>query len=155
MISPEEMKTRIAAVRSDLIRTRARDMLVIGLDMIALVKSRVINKAVNHEGKSFGVYSLAYQRQRGRENLTDRPFPQKNFKRTTRMWTNTTASIIGQKETEVTVRLAPVTQTEVDKLLFNEKRSGTIIALSKNENVILERAIQKRYRRILINNNII
>lgn len=149
------MKLRIAATKRDLARTRVRDMLVIGLDMIALVKRRVINTGTNAQGRSFGTYSRAYQRVREKENLTDVPFPKKNFKRTSRMWSNTTASIISQQDSSVTVRLAPVTQTEIDKLQHNEKRSGNIIVLSKRENSILETAIRNRFKRILINNNII
>jgi len=155
MISPEEMRMRIGRVREDLIRTRARDMLVIGLDMIALVKRRVINTGVTAEGQTFGVYSQAYQKQRARENLTEKPFPNKNFKRTTRMWNNTTASIIKQGRDDVTVRLAPTTGEEVSKLEYNEKRSGSIIALSAKEKKTLDRSIERRYKRILITNNII
>jgi len=155
MITPEEMQRRLSGVRADLIRTRTRDILIIGLDMIALVKRRVINTAINADGKSFGTYSRSYQQTRQREHLTEKPFPEKNFKRTTRMWNNTTASIIGQEGSKVTVRLAPATQNEKDKLRWNEKRDGDIIALSDREAKLLDASIKKRYRRILINNNII
>ena len=156
MISPEEMRMRIGRVREDMIRTRARDMLVIGLDMVALVKRRVINTGVDSEGQSFGVYSQAYQRQRSRENLTEKPFPARNFKRTTRMWNNTTASIIKESKEDVTVRLAPVTQEEIDKLEYNETLTGKeIMKTSDRENKLLRRSIEARYKRILIINNII
>lgn len=156
MISPSEMVARLQRVRQDLERTRARDMLVIGLDAIALIKQRVINKALDDEGQSFGIYSDAYQKQRGRENLTERPFPRKNYKRTTRMWNNTTASIIKSETGAVTVRLAPVSAGEVQKLKWNEQRDGkTIIKPSKRESSMIQRAIEQRYRRVLINNGII
>lgn len=154
-ITPEEMRRRIQATTEELIRTRSRDMLVVGLDMVALIKRRVINKAENAEGASFGVYSQAYQKYRAKKNLTDTPFPNKNFKFTTRMWNNTTATIIKESRDALTVRLGPTTQFEVDKLRWNEERSGKIIDASKSEQAMLERAIKARYKRILINNDII
>lgn len=149
------MVRRLNRVRGELQRTRARDMLIIGLDTIAQVKRRVINTGINHEGRSFGVYSQAYQRTRKKENLTARPFPNVNFKRTTRMWNNTTAQVIGKNQYAVTIRLAPTQSGEQEKLKHNEDRFGTIIDLDPKERKRLERAIRRRYTRTLINNNII
>lgn len=155
MITPEEMRRRIDSTREELIRTRARDMLLVGLDMVALVKARVINKGLNAEGETFGVYSAAYQKRRIKKNLDDKPFPVKNFKFATRMWNNTTATIVKESRDQVTVRLAPTTAMEIQKLQWNEERDGPIIAINKKENALLTRTIEKRYRRVLINNNII
>lgn len=150
------MRRRLQNVRHALIKTRSRDMLVIGLDMIALIKNRVINKGLDHEGNTFSPYSKAYAARKVKKNLDDKPFPLKNFKFTTRMMSNTTASVVRESDQSVTVRLAPVTPFEVEKLLRNEEREGKpIIEPSKKENAILERAITQRYRRILINNDII
>src|SRR5690349_9572773 len=107
IITPEEMQRRIQSTREELIRTRSRDMLLVGLDMIALIKRRVINKGINEKEVSFGIYSEAYKRLRIKKNLDDKPYPNKNYKFTSRMWTNTTATIVKESRDEVTVRLAP------------------------------------------------
>lgn len=155
-ITPEEMKSRIQSCRDDLIRTRARDMLIIGLDLNALVKRRVINTGQDASGGTFGVYSAAYARKRTKNNLDDKPFPTKNFKYTTRMWNNTTATVIQENADHVRIRIAPVQQFEIQKLQWNEEREGKpIIALNKQEEALLERSVKARYKRVLIKNNII
>lgn len=155
-ITPDEMRSRIRSCQDDLIRTRAKDMLIIGLDVNALIKKRVINTGEDANGGTFGVYSAAYARRRVKNNLDDKPFPTKNFKFTTRMWNNTTATVIQDDADHVRIRIAPVQQFEIQKLQWNEEREGKpIIAINKQEEAILERSIKARYKKVLTRNNII
>lgn len=131
MITGKELQKNLQLARIELKKSRRKRALSFGMDVNATIKARVINKGLNADGDDFGIYSTSYAKWRRKHNLSAPPFPKVNFKKTSRMWTNTRA-VVSHDEAPV-VYVGPITPENIEKLAWNEERFGKIIELNENE----------------------
>lgn len=153
MITGKELQKNLSLARAELKRSRRRRAQSFAFDVNARIKRRVINKGERADGKDFGVYSQSYQKYRKKKNLTAPPFPKVNFKKTSRMWTNTRGQASHDEYPEIYI--GPTSPENIEKLAWMEDKFGDIIEMSESESAAQVQTEVKKIVKILKKHNLL
>ncbi len=175
VMSINEFLNRLGATIIDIENSRDANAVKIALDSLALVKRRVINTGVNEKGSKFGNYSKAvvpffyyYGKETNRNNATvvkelyerkgfwasyrdwrevnNLPVEFINFSFTNRMWSSLAPAIETRERFRTVVGIAARTGKEQDKLNWQNRRFGDILAVNQQERDLISRANDARIR---------
>ena len=154
--------------------TREADSVLIATEAIALVRRRVQNEKVDKDGSAFGQYSQAlvprwylYDRSNSQgadDRIRNGPWFQSyadlreanglsstdiDFTFSGEMFRNTGVTSVSSQGATVTVEVGGQTDSAQDKLDYQQERYGNIIALSKEEEIIVGEAYAERINNLI------
>lgn len=153
-----EYLNSMSALIDDLNSNRERETIIIAQESAALVRGRVQNDKLDHNGSSFGAYSSAlvpkwmlegkslsdgaeqtiddgdwFQSYLDLREANNLPTDSKDFTFSGSMWKNIGAIGVENGRNSTTVYVGGQTDRAADILRWQEPRSGNIIQLSKEE----------------------
>lgn len=181
-MSTDEFFQRLQATLNDLRSTREASAIFIAGDVLALLKSRVINTGKDDKLKKIGTYSTAVvpiwmykDKEKRRKNAVEALLKTygyfasyrdwrvvnglevqfKNFQFTGHMWHSIGPIVIEKDDTSVTIGITAGTDNAVKKLRHVIAKHPNILNFSKAEQDALSKAQSKRLVAALIRNGIL
>ncbi len=121
--------------------TRERESIIIGQELIALVRRRVQNDKVNSSGSIFGVYTPRWAKVREKNNLqSDAP----DFTFTGELFKTTGVTGVDNTSATTTVQIGGQTPRAQNILLGQEAKYGNIIEPNEQETQFVIEAHEER-----------
>ncbi len=121
---------KLEFAKNEFIRTAPEDALIAALDLIALVKQRVLTSGKDSSGGFFPSYTPSYKKTRDKAG---RPTNHFYFSFTGIAWANLIPQLIEINEGLVVVRIEPRDKANKDKFRSQLKKRGLVYKPSEEE----------------------